>query len=348
MENQVVKKQESPLARLTNELNSQSWKNYIENNVTKDTRGFTNALLTLANQNEMLANCSTKSIVFSAMKAVVLNLPLDSNLGFAYVLPYKKKDGTADAQFQMGYKGFVQLAIRSGQFKTINSVEVCEGEVKCLNKFTGEYEFGEKKSDKVVGYMAYFKLLNGFEKYLYMSVEEMQKHAKMYSQMAKYGKGLWASDDTFGGMAKKTCLKLLLSKYAPLSVEMQKAVEYDQKVFDTENEEGRYADNPQNQSLLDDEEPEDAEVVEEKPQGQPKQGVKKAEPKQEQPQEPTDEEIQRKIAFDDVKNAVSMGGLSDIVKQNITLFQTDKEFLELVNKKRDELSAKGKENKLDL
>ena len=345
MENQVAKKQESPLARLTNELNSQSWKNYIENNVTKDTRGFTNALLTLANQNEMLANCSTKSIVFSAMKAVVLNLPLDSNLGFAYVLPYKKKDGTADAQFQMGYKGFVQLAIRSGQFKTINSVEVCEGEVKCVNKFTGEYEFGEKKSDKVVGYMAYLKLLNGFEKYLYMSVEEMQKHAKMYSQMAKYGKGLWASDDTFGAMAKKTCLKLLLSKYAPLSVEMQKAVEFDQKVFDTENEEGRYADNPQNQSLLDDD-TEDAEVVEEKPQEQPKQGVKKEEePKQEQP---TDEEIQRKIAFDDAKNAISISGLSDIVKQNISLYQTDREFVELIESKRAELSAKGKENKLDL
>ena len=264
MENQI-KKQESPLARLTNELNSNAWKSYIEKNVTKDARGFTNALLTIANQNEMLANCSTKSIVFSAMKAVVLNLPLDSNLGFAYVLPYKNT-----AQFQMGYKGFIQLAIRSGQFKTINSVECCEGEVKCLNKFTGEYEFGEKTSDKVVGYMAYFKLLNGFEKYYYMSVEEMQKHAKMYSQMAKYGKGLWASDDTFGGMAKKTCLKLLLSKYAPLSVEMQKAVEFDQKVFDTEDENGRYADNPQNQSLLNDEEPEDAEVVDEKPKNEQK------------------------------------------------------------------------------
>lgn len=332
----MEKKQESPLARLANELNSTSWRSYIEKNVSKDTRGFTNALLSLANANETLANCSAKSIVFSAMKAVVLNLALDSNLGFAYVLPYKKKDGTVVAQFQLGYKGFIQLAIRSGQFKTINSVAVCDGEVKCRNKFTGEYEFGEKKSDKVVGYMAYFKLLNGFEKYLYMSVEEMQKHAKTYSQMAKYGKGLWASEDTFDAMAKKTCLKLLLSKYAPLSIEMQKAVEYDQKVFDTENEEGRYADNPQNQSLLDDEEPEDAEVVEEKPQ----QGVKK--------EEPTDEEIQRKIAFDDVKNAVSMGGLNDIVKQNITLFQTDKEFLELVNSKRNELSAKGKENKLDL
>lgn len=256
MENQVTKKVESSLARLTNDLNSSQWKSYIEKNVTKDARGFTNALLTLANQNEMLANCSTKSIVFSAMKAVVLNLPLDSNLGFAYVLPYKNT-----AQFQMGYKGFVQLAIRSGQFKTINSVEVCEGEVKCTNKFTGEYEFGEKISDKVVGYMAYFKLLNGFEKFFYMTIEEMQNHAKMYSQMAKYGKGLWSNNDTFGAMAKKTCLKLLLSKYAPLSVEMQKAVEFDQKVFDTDNEEGRYADNPQNQSLLNDD-TEEAEVVE--------------------------------------------------------------------------------------
>lgn len=339
MENQVEKKQESPLARLTNELNSVSWKSYIEKNVTKDTKGFTNALLTLANQNEMLANCSTKSIVFSAMKAVVLNLPLDSNLGFAYVLPYKKKDGTSDAQFQLGYKGFVQLAIRSGQFKTINSVEVCDGEVKCVNKFTGEYEFGEKKSDKVVGYIAYFKLLNGFEKYLYMSVEEMQKHAKAYSQMAKYGKGLWANEDTFGSMAKKTCLKLLLSKYAPLSIEMQTAIEFDQKVFDTNDENGRYADNPQNQSLLenDDDETEDAVIVDEKPKNEKKQA-------------PSEEEINRNKALEYVRNSISIDSLDEIVKTNITLLQTDNEFIESVNKRRAELEkhSGNKENKLNL
>jgi recombination protein RecT len=339
MENQVEKKQESPLARLTNELNSVSWKSYIEKNVTKDTKGFTNALLTLANQNEMLANCSTKSIVFSAMKAVVLNLPLDSNLGFAYVLPYKKKDGTADAQFQLGYKGFVQLAIRSGQFKTINSVEVCDGEVKCVNKFTGEYEFGEKKSDKVVGYIAYFKLLNGFEKYLYMSVEEMQKHAKAYSQMAKYGKGLWANEDTFGSMAKKTCLKLLLSKYAPLSIEMQTAIEFDQKVFDTNDENGRYADNPQNQSLLenDDDETEEAVIVDEKPKNEKKQA-------------PSEEEINRNKALEYVRNSISIDSLDEIVKTNITLLQTDNEFIESVNKRRAELEkhSGNKENNLNL
>lgn len=339
MENQVEKKQESPLARLTNELNSASWKSYIEKNVTKDTKGFTNALLTLANQNEMLANCSTKSIVFSAMKTVVLNLPLDSNLGFAYVLPYKKKDGTYDAQFQLGYKGFVQLAIRSGQFKTINSVEVCDGEVKCVNKFTGEYEFGEKKSDKVVGYIAYFKLLNGFEKYLYMSVEEMQKHAKAYSQMAKYGKGLWANEDTFGSMAKKTCLKLLLSKYAPLSIEMQTAIEFDQKVFDTNDENGRYADNPQNQSLLenDDDETEDAVIVDEKPKNEKKQA-------------PSEEEINRNKALEYVRNSISIDSLDEIVKTNITLLQTDNEFIESVNKRRAELEkhSGNKENKLNL
>jgi len=339
MENQVEKKQESQLARLTNELNSASWKSYIEKNVTKDTKGFTNALLTLANQNEMLANCSTKSIVFSAMKAVVLNLPLDSNLGFAYVLPYKKKDGTADAQFQLGYKGFVQLAIRSGQFKTINSVEVCDGEVKCVNKFTGEYEFCEKKSDKVVGYIAYFKLLNGFEKYLYMSVEEMQKHAKAYSQMAKYGKGLWANEDTFGSMAKKTCLKLLLSKYAPLSIEMQTAIEFDQKVFDTNDENGRYADNPQNQSLLenDDDETEDAVIVDEKPKNEKKQA-------------PSEEEINRNKALEYVRNSISIDSLDEIVKTNITLLQTDNEFIESVNKRRAELEkhSGNKENNLNL
>lgn len=235
----------SPLATLSNDL-TQNWVGYIRDNITNNPQTFINNILAIANQNQDLAKCSTKSIVFSAMKATALNLTLDSNLGHAYVLPYGNT-----ASFQLGYKGFIQLAIRSGQFKTINSCEVCEGEVKCLNKFTGEYEFGEKVSNRVIGYIAYFKLLNGFEKYLYMSVEEMQSHSKMYSQMAKRGKGLWADASTFGAMAMKTCLKLLLSKYAPLSVEMQKAIEFDQKVFDTDDENGRYADNPQNQTKED-------------------------------------------------------------------------------------------------
>ena len=258
----------TPLAKLTMDLNSKNWQGFIRKNITNNPMTFVNNILNIAKQNELLTKCKVDSIVFSAMKATSLNLPLDNQLGFAYVLPYKDV-----AQFQIGYKGFVQLAIRSGQFKTINATEVCDGEIKCINKFTGEFEFGEKKSDKVVGYMAYFKLLTGFEKYFYMSVEEMQKHAKTYSMMMKYGKGLWANEDTFGAMAKKTCLKLLLSKYAPLSIEMQKAIEFDQRVYDTED--GRFADNPQNQSTADKvDEFVEAEIVEKKEeQEQSKQGT---------------------------------------------------------------------------
>jgi recombination protein RecT len=125
-------------------------------------------------------------------------------------------------------KGFVQLAMRSGQYKTINCREVYEGEIVSENKFTGDYEFGQATSDKVVGYMAYFKLLNGFEKYLYMSREELEKHGKKYSQTYKRGSGLWSTD--FESMARKTCLKQLLSKYGILSIEMQRAQTFDQAV----------------------------------------------------------------------------------------------------------------------
>lgn len=148
-------------------------------------------------------------------------------------------------------KGFVQLAMRSGQYKTINCREVYEGEIVSENKFTGDYEFGQATSDKVVGYMAYFKLLNGFEKYLYMSREELEKHGKKYSQTYKRGGGLWSTD--FESMARKTCLKQLLSKYGILSIEMQRAQTFDQAVVkndlieeNVDEAEVEYVDNPSN------------------------------------------------------------------------------------------------------
>lgn len=129
-------------------------------------------------------------------------------------------------------KGVVQLAMRSGQYKTINVTEVYEGEIVKENRFTGEYEFGERTSDKVVGVMAYFKLTNGFEKYYYMDVDEATAHGKRYSQTFKRNSGLWTTD--FLAMAKKTALKLLLSKYGILSIEMQRAQTFDQSVIKTD------------------------------------------------------------------------------------------------------------------
>ncbi|WP_332869693.1 recombinase RecT [Clostridioides difficile] len=189
-----------------------------------------------------LKDAEPNSILKSAMVAATLDLPIDPNLGFSYLVPFTNK-GVKEAQFQIGYKGFIQLAMRTGQYKTINAIEIYEGEIKSVNRLTGEIEFNENEDeiDKeiVVGYIAYFKLLNGFEKTLYMSKEDMEKYAKRYSQTYKSNKdyvvksSLWTTD--FDSMAVKTVLKRLLSKYGILSIEMQKALETDQAVIKDNN-----------------------------------------------------------------------------------------------------------------
>ena len=185
--------------------------------------GFISSILSVTNSNALLQKAEPTSIMNAAVIAATLDLPINGSLGFAYIVPYN-----GQAQFQIGYKGLVQLAMRSGQYKTINVSEVYEGEIKSVNRFTGEYEFGDKTSDKVVGYMAYFKLINGFEKYMYMTKEEAEKHGKKYSQTFKRGTGLWASE--FDTMSKKTVLKMLLSKFGILSIEMQRGIQFDQSV----------------------------------------------------------------------------------------------------------------------
>ena len=181
----------------------------------KKAPGFISSLLAVVNNNKLLAKANPKTIVAAGAMAASLDLPINQNLGFAYIIPYGN-----EAQFQMGYKGYIQLAMRTGQYQTINAAEVYEGEIVKQNRFTGEYEFGEKKSDKIVGYIAYFKLVNGFEKYLYMSIEEMQAHAKKFSKNYKGGTDKWGITD-FHSMAIKTVLKRLISKYGILSIEMQ-------------------------------------------------------------------------------------------------------------------------------
>lgn len=186
--------------------------------------GFISSILSVANSNALLQRAEPQSVMNAAVIAATLDLPINPNLGFAYIIPYGNS-----AQFQMGYKGMIQLAMRSGQYKTINVTEVYEGEIKNENRFTGEYIFGEKASDKIVGYMAYFSLTNGFEKYMYMSREECEKHGKKFSQTYKRGGGLWATD--FDSMSKKTVLKMLISKYGILSIDMQRAQTFDQAVI---------------------------------------------------------------------------------------------------------------------
>lgn len=218
----------------------------------KRSTAFITSVLQIVSQNALLSKADPASIYQAAAVAATLDLPLNSNLGFAYIVPYNQKqsDNTWKqvAQFQMGYKGFIQLSQRSGQYKTLNVTEVVEGEIKSKNRLTGEFEFewiendSDRSQKQVIGYVAYFELLNGFAKSLYMTVEKLQAHGVKFSQTFKKGHGLWKED--FDGMAKKTVVKLLLSKFGPLSVEMQKAQVIDQSVVkDSDTLEVEYTDN---------------------------------------------------------------------------------------------------------
>lgn len=195
-------------------LGTDQVKNRFEELLGKKAPGFISSLLAVVNNNKLLAKAEPKTVISAGAMAAALDLPINQNLGFAYIVPYGNQ-----AQFQMGYKGYIQLAMRTGQYKNINADVVYEGEIKNVNRFTGEFAFGERTSDTVVGYMAYFKLTNGFEKYLYMTLDEMQAHAKRYSKNYKGGTDKWGLTD-FHTMAIKTVLKRLLSKYGILSIEM--------------------------------------------------------------------------------------------------------------------------------
>lgn len=196
----------------------------IEELLGKRATSFITSVLQIVNSNALLKDADPMSVYNSACLAATLDLPLNNNFGFAYIVPYKNQ-----ASFQMGYKGYIQLALRSGQFKTISATPIYEGQIKSSNPLTG-YEFDFTiKNEKIIGYAAYFSLLNGFEKTIYWTSEEIEKHAKRYSQTYRKGFGNWKDD--FDKMALKTVLKELLSKYAPLSVEMQKAIIADQSII---------------------------------------------------------------------------------------------------------------------
>lgn len=215
------------------------------------TSSFLTSVLSAVNSNENLKHAEQNSVYMAAMMAASLDLPINQNLGFAYIIPYKTKikgeNGQPDtyrdiAQFQMGYKGFIQLCLRSGQFKTISCSPVYEGQLQEENPLTGfVFDWKNKVSEKVIGYAAYFSLINGFEKTMYMNVDQIKNHGNKYSKSFKLSYGLWNTD--FDAMASKTVVKLLLSKYAPMSVEMQKAVIADQSVIkDASTNEVEYID----------------------------------------------------------------------------------------------------------
>jgi recombination protein RecT len=235
-ETTVVNKKTNTLQGL---LDSEGVKDRLNDILGKRASTFASSVIQITQSNTMLKNAEPNSILGAAITSATLNLPLNNNLGYAYIIPFneRQKDNTylVKAQFQIGYKGFIQLAQRSGTFKTVNVTDVRLGEIEEINRLSGEYTFNwiqdqkERENKSVIGYIGYFSLTNGFEKTMFMSMEDLNKHGKKFSQTFKKGFGLWQTD--FDSMSKKTVLKLLLSKYAPLSIDMQSAVNVDQASF---------------------------------------------------------------------------------------------------------------------
>lgn len=218
LKNQLATKKETGVGSAGNTikslLNSPAIKKRFEEVLNKKAPQYMSSIVNLVNGDTDLKKCDQMSVIASCMVAATLDLPIDKNLGYAWVVPYGNR-----AQFQLGYKGYVQLALRTGQYKAINVIEVHEGELIEWNPLTEELniDFSQKKSDAVIGYAGYFELINGFKKSTYWTREQIEKHRQKFSK-SDFG---WKKD--FDAMAKKTVLRNMLSKWGILSIEMQTA-----------------------------------------------------------------------------------------------------------------------------
>jgi len=211
--------------------------------------GFIAAFLQVVEQRQALQIADLQSLYNAAIAAAAIDLPLNAGLNYAYISSdTDERTHVVMASYNVGWKGYVQLALRSEKYRTINVTDVREGELKERNRLTGAISFEwiqdeeTRSNTKVIGYLSYFELLNGFTQTLYMSNKDLEKHGKKYSQTYKNDKGLWKDD--FDSMALKTVTKLNLSKNAPLSVDMQKAITFDQAIVnDADAEDVTYPDN---------------------------------------------------------------------------------------------------------
>lgn len=214
MSQAVATRNTTNVATIENWVESDNVKKKFQEVLDKGAGAFVTSLLSLVKSTPQLAAADPKTILSAAMTAATLKLPISPNLGFAYIIPYGK-----EAQFQMGYKGYIQLAMRTGQYKTINASVVYEGQIEDIDFVTGEIIRGKKKSDKVVGYVAYFELINGFSKTIYMTTEDMLRHAQTFSKSFSRSSSVWKTN--FDAMGLKTVIKQLISKYGIMSIDMQ-------------------------------------------------------------------------------------------------------------------------------
>ena len=203
-------------------LNSQTIRAQLRNSLKENAGAFMSSIIDLYSSDRTLQECDPEKVALECVKAAALNLPLVKSLGFAYVVPYKKVP-----TFIVGYKGLIQLAQRTGLYKTINADVVYEGELRGVDKLSGMLDLsGTRTSDTAVGYFAYFKLLNGFEKILYMTKDDVAAWGERYSPSYNSSYSPWRTE--FDKMAMKTVLRRLIGAYGPMSAELQ-------RVFETED-----------------------------------------------------------------------------------------------------------------
>ena len=197
-------------------------KDMFRNALAENADSFIASVIDLYNNDRTLQACAPNEVLMEAFKAATLKLPINKQLSFAYIVPFKDKTGKSIPTFQIGYRGLIQLCIRTGVYRHIHAGPVYLGEFVSENRLTGEIDLsGARSGDKVVGFSAYLETVNGFNKAIYWTVDEVNAHAKKYSKSYGYGSGPWVTD--YEAMATKTVLRVLLSKYGIMSVELQNA-----------------------------------------------------------------------------------------------------------------------------
>lgn len=205
--------------------------------LVQDPANFIMSAITTIQQNNFPADIDRNSVLFGLMNAAILKLPINNNFGLAYLIPYRdNKKGKTYAQFQIGAKGFIALAIRSGLVINFSTTEVYDGQLLEFNPLTGsKFDFSKKQSNKIIGFTCYLELKNGFKRTEFMTYEQMMAHAKRYSESFKHNQGAWVTN--FIEMGCKTIGKLTLKKYMPfLTDEIGRALQTDQAVIVGEND----------------------------------------------------------------------------------------------------------------
>lgn len=235
MSNQLARRSQYSVKQL---LSADAVKAKFDDVLGKKAPQFTTSLINVVNSNYKLKKADANSVIASALVAASLDLPVNPSLGYMYIIPYGNT-----AQPQIGYKGYIQLAQRSGQYKHLNAIPVYEGELKSWNPLTEEVEYEPKQdrdtNEQPIGYLGYMELLNGFSKTVYWTHKQIDDHRKEFSESGGKDtpKGVWK--DHYDAMALKTVLRNLLTKWGPMTVDMQSADMADSGQYDHLEEERR-------------------------------------------------------------------------------------------------------------